>query len=411
MSKKICLISSGQPSANPRLVKELITFFDADYQLTVIYCSLSPWADTYDEHLFARYPQINWIRAGSHPQKNWLNYRYARIRRKVYDYVFKYFGDIFNASERSLILFSQELNSAACKIKADLYIGHNLGALPSLVRAAQINNAKSIFDFEDYHRGESENGSLIQFKVRSIEDKYIPFVDSLTAASPGITEAYKSFFQNKSIVAIKNVYPISYSVKSFIDLPHYPLKLFWFSQHIGRNRGIESVIYSMSKLKQGSVTLTLLGNCTKETLLYFNNIISILNVSDKYIQFLKPVSESIITTIASQYHIGLAIEPGRDQNNELALSNKIMMYLHAGNALVASDTKSQKIFLETYPDIGLLFKKDDPESLVKTLQFYMDFPEILNQHRRNAIKLGKEEMNWEVEKHICLDNVKKTLNS
>jgi len=52
--KKIVIVSSGQPSANPRIVKEAVAFSETGYQVKVIYCSLSPWADEFDKKLFSQ---------------------------------------------------------------------------------------------------------------------------------------------------------------------------------------------------------------------------------------------------------------------------------------------------------------------------------------------------------------------
>jgi hypothetical protein len=161
-------------------------------------------------------------------------------------------------------LYSQELNSLALKHKADLYIGHNLGALPAIFSASKYYNAKSIFDFEDYHRGELKDFSIQTNKIKLIESKYIPFVSAITAASPAIAQAYSIEFPNKSISTINNCFPYSYALDRLRDFPTKPLKLFWFSQYIGKNRGLENVIKTMSAFSKHEVTLTLLGAATIE---------------------------------------------------------------------------------------------------------------------------------------------------
>ena len=70
--------------------------------------------------------------------------------------------------------------------KADLYIGHNLGSLTAIVKASKKYNAKSVFDFEDFHRGELEQNSLNTSMIIKVEDRYIPNVTSISAASPAI---------------------------------------------------------------------------------------------------------------------------------------------------------------------------------------------------------------------------------
>ena len=105
----------------------------------------------------------------------------------------------------------------------------------------------------------------------------------------------------------------------------------------------------------------------------------------------------------------MASEPGRDDNNEKALSNKIMIYLLAGNALLISDTISQKEFYTNHKSIGCLYKKQDVFDLSKALNFYIQNPVILNNFRSNALILAKEKLNWDKEQHIFLSNVQMTI--
>ncbi|MEB0160940.1 hypothetical protein, partial [Pseudomonas sp. AH2 (2023)] len=69
------------------------------------------------------------------------SYFKTRIRQKLSTLLFKYtrnFGIPENAISRSHI----EALAIAKKIKTDLYIAHNLGALPAAVLAAKRNGAK-----------------------------------------------------------------------------------------------------------------------------------------------------------------------------------------------------------------------------------------------------------------------------
>jgi glycosyltransferase involved in cell wall biosynthesis len=321
--------------------------------------------------------------------------------------IYKLIGNHFDAAIKSSVLFSQELKTAALKCKADLYIGHNLGALPAIVKASQKFNAKSIFDFEDFHRGESYQSKVLS----KVENKYIPLIDILTAASPAITEAYKSIFPNKEITTINNLFPLAYAIKEIKELPETPLKLFWFSQYVGKKRGLENVIRTMSSFHHDEITLTLLGSCSYEMRDYFLSLASSYNLNHNQLIFIDPVEEKEIVKIASQHHIGLASEVAHIPNRELCLTNKIFMYLLAGNALALSDTNAQKDFLKTYPGIGLLYKQDSPSDLTRLLQQYMDQPELLHQHRVSSLEVSKRELNWNIEGVKWLKLVQKVIDN
>lgn len=62
-AKKIVLVTSGQPSLNPRLVKEADALVEAGYEVTVIYQYWNEWGTDLDKVLL---PQKKWktIRVG-----------------------------------------------------------------------------------------------------------------------------------------------------------------------------------------------------------------------------------------------------------------------------------------------------------------------------------------------------------
>ena len=174
MRIKVLLISSGQPSTNPRLVKEAIAFADIGCIVKVIYCHVTCWADRFDDEIISINGNIQWIRVGTSKLDSRLLFLLFSIRKKVWTIVNKNLGDILGAALKSSVLFSQELRKEALKHNADLYIGHNLGAIRAVIDASKKYSAKRYFDFEDFHRGEDLINSLHWNRVEKIENKYAP---------------------------------------------------------------------------------------------------------------------------------------------------------------------------------------------------------------------------------------------
>ena len=85
------------------------------------------------------------------------------------------------------------------------------------------------------------------------------------------------------------------------------------------------------------------------------------------------------------------------------------MYLLAGNAILATDTSAQKYFLEENQGIGSLYEQEDAIDLSRVLKNYINNPELLDRHRKNALQLGKEKYNWNIEKEQFLQNVEQVL--
>jgi glycosyltransferase involved in cell wall biosynthesis len=391
------------------MLKEAMALFNSGYKVNVIWCPLSTWADELDQKLFTDFPDINWVKVGYHSKFQPLGYWYARVRQKIWQWLYKIVGNQFDAGIKSLVLFSQELTSVALGHKADLYIGHNLGALPATVKASKKHNAKSIFDFEDYYRGELEKNALHTRVINNVENRYIPHVSSMTSASPAISRAYGLIFPSQSIATVNNCFPFEYSIENIKSIPQRPLKLFWFSQYVGGQRGLETVFKAISFFRVEEITLTLLGSASTNIKQYFKNLMHSYNLRTDQLFFLDSVPEEQIVSIASMHHIGLASEFVHNENRDLCLTNKLFMYLLAGNAIVATDTSAQKTFLEENQQIGSLYEQEDAVDLSRVLKNYIDNPELLDNHRKNSLKLGKTKYNWDIEKSHFLKNVAKVL--
>ena len=123
-----------------------------------------------------------------------------------------------------------------------------------------------------------------------------------------------------------------------------------------------------------------------------------------------PMPPGDIINFASQFDVGLALEPGFSTNNKLALSNKLFSYLQSGLAIIASDTTAQQCFISEYPEVGQVYHRNDIQSLTTHLSTYQSNRQILYDTCEASLKLGREKLNWENESVKFLSLIKETLN-
>ncbi len=400
-------MTSGQPSANPRAVKEAILLSQKDFEVTFIYCPISPWADEFDIKLFGENSSIKWIKTGYHPEENKFKYKFARLRKKCWQMIGLFAKNKFDSHVKSSVLFSQELFKEALKHRADLYIGHNLGSIAAVIKVAKKYNAKIGFDAEDFHRGEFKNSDRQRKITESIEKQYFPMLDYCTVASPLIGEAYKSIFPDQTFTVINNVFSKKYAKKEEVVIQTQTLNLFWFSQFIGYKRGLETVVLALNKCEDLDIKLHLLGNINES----FKTFIIETVLEKNKILFLSPSSLEEIFVISSQFDIGLATEIPETLNREFCLTNKIFTYLLSGNVILFSDTKAQSQFLDKHPATGFLYNSENVLELTSILRkLYNDRP-LLNEMKNNSLMLALNELNWENEGKIFLRIVKSTINN
>lgn len=405
----IVLITSGQPSINPRLVKEADALVAAGYTVKVIYQYRTTWAVQLDFSLLAN-KKWDFVCVSGSPKRQSIQYLYTRIKHKIGQFLAKHFNLRNNIAELALGRCTFELAKEAKKTPAALYIAHNLGALPAAVLAAKKNNAKCGFDAEDFHRYEfSSNPKDPDVKLKQyIEDKYFPQLDYLSTASPLITKEYSAIYPSLKPITLLNVFYKQHI--EVVRLNESKIRLFWFSQTVSHSRGLENIIKAMGISKINELELHLLGDCDLEIQNSFKELAVANGLSVGNIYFHPPIAPDEIFSFAAKFDIGLAAEIGEPKNRDICLTNKIFTYVQSGLAILASDTSAQKDFLIENPDLGFVYGKNSPENLTTYLEKYAQNRALLNKHQANSLFIAQHKLNWENESQKFLVVIKHILN-
>ncbi|RWY57341.1 glycosyltransferase family protein [Mucilaginibacter gilvus] len=391
--KNITLITTGQPSTNPRLVKEADFLSALGYSVKVIYCFYQPWAQQLDESIISQNPGM-YICLGGAPVSSKFTYYKTRFRQKLCQILFSYFKG-WGIPENAISRTHSETLKAAKKIKTDLYIAHNLGALPAAVLAAKYMGCKVGYDAEDMHSAQFNDVSTMYLLNKYIEVKYFSHTGYFTAASPLIAANYRQAYPALQPLVINNVFPKIKSPFNKDQGTAGTVKLFWFSQTIGADRGLENIVAAMAQAPE--TELHLLGSCTSQYKATLLDIAAKSGVQPDRIIFNRPIPPDEIMAFAAQFDIGMATETGSTLNRDICLTNKIFTYLQSGLAIIASDTQAQSLFLSEYPAAGKRYQKNNTKSLAGCLNHYLQNPEALRQTRLGNYQLGQTELNWETE--------------
>lgn len=394
-TKHIVLVTITHLSTNPRLLKEANSLAAQGYEVTVLCSYTIRWGYEADQAIIAKAPFKTLLIGGS-PTHNRTLWHYGRLRRKICSL----FPFIAACRVRQFAQAYDELLAAAIRLNADLYIGHNLGALAIVANAAKRRGVPYSFDAEDFHREEAASDAFSDSGrwKRLLEEQYFPGAAYITAASPLIGAEYQKHFPGQTFTIINNVFPKAQQ-PPFRESENGALRLFWFSQTIGADRGLDDVLNALQLIPDQEVQLTLLGRCSDAMKQYFESRCTFPNHA---IRIYDPVEPWQIFSFAAGHDIGLALEPGFSQNNQIALSNKIFTYLLAGNALIASETDTQKLFLREHPLVGAAYPIGDAPSLAHHLEFYAQNRKALREARRNAWQLARDALNWEEEQKKLL---------
>lgn len=411
-SRSVCLLTTGHLSTNPRLVKEADALAEAGYHVRVVASRFWAWAAAADA-TFAGRPwaseAIPFGELATGRGSAWRRVRY-RIAREVAQRM-----DPQRAPDALLFRASHyvtpELARAAGRVPADLYIAHNLGALPAAAAAARRHHACLGFDAEDFHRGqlaERPETKATRALVAAIEERFLSRCDYVTAASDGIGQAYADATGIERPTTVLNVFPSS-DLDTHIDpeslaheVPEGTRSLHWFSQTIGPNRGLEDVVRALPMLPH-DVILSLRGGWAAGYERELRGLAEQLGVGTR-LRALSHCPPDEMVRRATQHHIGLALEVGETENRDLCVTNKIFTYVLAGLPTVATDTTGQRGVQAELPEAVRLYPSGDIDRLVDAIRHMLATPAA-----REAVRKDAERYTWDREQEVFLEVVSRTL--
>ena len=417
LPKRICLVSPGHVASNPRLVKEANSLCAAGFQVRVVAGDYMEEIRSLDQTILETAPWA-WCKVG-------MGTKVDYFRRRLVQEVARKMTEAGGHSQLSIAAWahsaiSDRLAIAAAAEPADLYIAHNLAALPAVAKAAHRHCARFGFDAEDFHTGELFNTLENQAEIASrdrIERTLLPLCHHLTAASPLIADAYRDRY-GVVMQPILNVFPLSDAAPSLncqknIILQAQPNQrigtepsLYWFSQTIGSGRGLETIIQAMGKM-QTRACLHLRGIPAagyKQTLMQLAREVGI---GDR-LHFLSSAPPAEMVPLAIHHDIGLSLELTEPLNRAICLTNKIFVYLLAGIPVVMSKTPAQEKLSHHLGEAAMVIG-EEPSAIAAALDDWLADPTRLEHRRKTAWALGQRTYNWDVEQHRFLDGVAQSL--
>jgi glycosyltransferase involved in cell wall biosynthesis len=402
----VCLVTTGQPSTNPRAVKEADALAAAGYEVHVIGAHWADWADETDRELLASRPWscelVRWRRHEA-PGTFWV----SRLRHRAARLAAPWPGVRRLALAAALAPVTPALASRARRHHATLFIAHNLGALPAAAEGAARWQARLAFDAEDFHSGQfgSADRSAAWRAAVEAERTWIPRCDYVTAAAPGIADAYRPLSRTAPVL-IRNVFALAdRPARRSAGSEDGRLRLYWFSQTIGPDRGLEDVVGAMGLLRDVHVELHLRGMWYGDYRVRFLETVAGAGVSSDRVIWHQPAPPREMVRRAADFDIGLALEPGRTRNSELAQSNKAFAYLAAGTPLLASDTAGHLELLAQATGSGWSYPRENHRALADLLGRLAADRDTVRRAGNQAWSWAERRFNWDLEQARFLQEV------
>ena len=409
--RRVCIVTPGYISSTPRVVKEADALWDAGYSVRVIFTQGDiERAREHDKLLLKdkpwRWSAVGW--ASKRPSERFA-YLKSTIRYQCARRLPRQMWPLLKCAEHGEGRVYSELASEAAAEPADLFIGHYPIGLAAAAEAARVWRSKLGYDAEDLHVEEQPNtkeGHRRAERIALIEEKYIQHCTHLTAASTGIADVLARRYKCESPLAIHNVFP--WSDRAELDMKvkdrrGTELSLYWFSQTIGLDRGIQDVIRASGELG-GPIQIHLRGSVTQSIKQTLFSIAQNCNVGER-LYFHDPVPPGELLSRASEHDVGVALEQRVNASRLLSVTNKLFLYLLAGLAIAGTDVPGQRYVMELCPDAGGLYKPGDYRTLATFLERWRKSPRELQACKRAALTAAETRWNWELESHRLVRNL------
>ena len=387
MKNSVLFITTSNLASNPRLLKELRLSIGVFIKIDVIQFSLGGWSDKITEKLKKDFSNVNFIElsATRKPFAKWILSTGVELLLKKVCYKFLNARFLsFSLNKRSFILnrFLKDL----C-IHYDWVIAHNPGAFLPAFEFARRNGCKLGLDIEDYHPGEYNDSDLSNRMLKMME-YVLPKADYCSFAAPLIQLEVEKHIPNQS----SNWFTVinGFSQSEFIRpnrINSTKIKMIWFSQNIAPGRGLENFISLIEEFSE-NFELHLVGALSDPNR-------KLMFKQDSKVKIYPPMAQSDLHRFLSDFHVGLALEPAKDLNNSIALSNKLIAYAQSGLFILATPTPGQISFLNNYGFRNVVVKNEESE--IKKCMFWLK-----GQFDSNEIQ---ESYNFGLAKNVCWESI------
>jgi len=387
---RILVITSGPLCRNPRALKEASTLGAAGYDVTVATVASHTRFEDYDDAILARAP-FKKISVMHVPTSRKM--RTLKTISRLQTWLARR-GVLYGFQSAQAFGPAGELSRLALVHPAELSIVHTeLGLAVGNILLSKGRRVAT--DIEDWHSEDllpQERRHRPTRLLRNIEQNLLNHSIYTSTTSNALADSLQARYGGQRPVVISNSFPLQSRPPRMAKNP-CP-KFFWFSQTIGPGRGLELFLAAWTRTKNPS-QLVLLGEPRSG---YRESLLAHVPAGHRDRVYFSPlVSPAELPAVIARHDIGLALEQPFIVNRDLTVTNKILQYLNAGLALVASSTSGQREVISGNPAAGILVEAHETTAFAHALDDLLADPTGLAQRQEAARQLAESKYCWERE--------------
>jgi glycosyltransferase involved in cell wall biosynthesis len=385
-------------------MKEATTLTGAGYDVEVIGGWFDEILKTRDQELLKRL-DIKFTPVVDFVENNGSRRFAARLRRKLGELAQVNVG-LENSAQ--LGMFVPALRRATRESRADLLITHSEPAMAAVTTAVRKSFRRIGVDMEDWF---SEDGAPEDRRrrpvrlLRSFEQSLLNLGAHTSCPSRAMSDALAAEFSCHPPAVIYNAF--EWSERTTLDGQIKDRKnaqlpsIHWYSQTIGLGRGLEDLFAALPYL-QHEAEIHLRGKPKAD----FEESLTRVPREWRARIFVHDLvtNEELLSRIA-EHDIGFAGEMKYSRSRDLTVTNKILHYLLAGLAVVASDTAGQKEISNQANDAVAIYPSGDSKALADHLNVLLASPEKLRVAKAAALLAAEQTFCWEQQAPVLLESI------
>jgi glycosyltransferase involved in cell wall biosynthesis len=390
---RILILTSGPACRNPRSLKEAITLAGAGFRVTYITVFHTEADAIEDQRLLASTP-VRLLSIGARKGAK-------RFRQRLATWIARRLVERTPWSPSASLGPTGELLASAKQHPAELTIVHTEAAFwvgCKLMKYGRLVAA----DFEDWHSEDllpKARRSRPLRLIRKLEKAILRGACFATTTSHSLSRALAESYGVTPPQVLTNSFPLQ---PTPAIRPLREPEMVWFSQTIGPGRGLEQFIGAWGQLSPTTGRLTLIGALSPG---YNQALLDGLPASvQSRITFRNPVPSDMLPDVLAGFDIGLALERSAPPSRDLTITNKILQYLNAGLAIIATPTAGQKEVLAAAPGAGITIDMGSADA-VNHLVTHLTAPDWIRSAQGASRRAAETQYNWGKEAPLLLELV------
>lgn len=401
--RRVCIVTPSYVSSTPRVVREADALSAAGYDVRVVFTqgqleNVRAFDDALLKAKSWTHSVFKW--SNQRTEERWAYFR-TGLRHRLLQRAPSPIRARPGLVERAESRVYPELAALAGEEPADLFIGHYPAGLAAAASAAERYGARLGYDVEDLYADTFPPGpewAAARERILDIERRYVPACVQVTAVSGPVSVAFADRYGVAEPVVVHNCH--AWADRDAIDgltldRTSTALSLFWFSQTVGLDRGLQDAIRAAGRLS-APLQIHVRGELSADVREALERTAVESGVLAS-LTFHAPCPPTALLSRAAEHDVGLALEPGLWLNHRLTVSNKLFLYLTAGLAVAATDLPGQRGIVEQSPGAAVLYSPGDVDGLAGHLQYWCANPGSLRSAKAAALEAARTRWNAERE--------------